>query len=132
MKKVFAILMLISPVSFANDMPDLQIGKWCETNDAGKSCFGYEIFHNDGKVTANGELVEFGRGYEMKGSWEQIGKKLCITPIFIRSYELDTMEKLETPVQLYEKFCDTVVLVNEEMFLYKNDNGELRTMYRVQ
>jgi hypothetical protein len=130
MKSIFAIcIFLFSMIASAIDSEEAKIGIWCESDDGGETCFGYETFYNDGTVIAEGELTEYGIGYKMNGVWSVKGNTTCMTPLQISSYDLKTKQILESPP--VEDICSTMISIDDKEYIYRNSYGKIETMYKV-
>jgi len=130
MKALLLISLILSSFScVADSLIDAKIGTWCESNDNGKSCLGYETFYKDGTVKAKGEVIQFGFGYEMEGLWTQTNNKSCIMPLKVYEYDLITKQP-QVPAHS-KPFCSTVISIGDKEYIYKNAAGNIFKMYKV-
>ena len=105
-------------------LADSRIGKWCESDDEGKSCHGYVSYFPNGDVYGYGVIDDM--FYIATGDWRQVGKQSCLN----LTYRLfDVTSEQPYPIDEYN-FCNEVVLINADTFRYRSESDSVETMYR--
>lgn len=119
-----ACLLLLSLTSFSG-FSDQRYGKWCESDDEGKTCVGYISYFPNGDLYAYGVVNEV--LYIATGSWQQLDQASCLN----LTYKLFN-PLTETPYPPEElNFCNQVTTIDDQTFVYLDDTGDSHTMYRV-
>lgn len=102
-----------------------RIGKWCESDDEGKTCIGYISYFDEGNVYAYGVTEDI--FYIATGNWQQEGNKSCLS----LTYKLfDPLTETPYPPEEFN-FCNSIISIDENNFSYTTDDDEIATMYRV-
>ncbi|EHR40497.1 hypothetical protein [Alishewanella jeotgali] len=124
MKAACSVLLLLS-LSASATQADLRLGKWCESDDGGQSCLGFISYFPNGDVYGYGVVEDV--FYIATGDWQQRDQLSCLN----LTYKLFN-PLTETPYPPEEiNFCNRIVDINPQTFVYLADDGERHTMYRI-
>ncbi len=129
LKLFLFVLNLVSIQAYADS--SLLIGKWCESGSDVQKCEAIETFYEDGTVSAEGVLKEYGIRYKASGYWKLKGKIICLNFTNQQTFELSTgKEIVEEPIP---EFCNEVISTSSNKHVYKNSaSGNIQTMYRIE
>lgn len=120
----FACAILVS-LTACSALADQRLGKWCESDDQGKTCVGYISYFPNNEVYAYGVTEDV--FYIATGSWQQRGQESCLS----LTYKLfDPFTETPYPPEEFN-FCNQISAIDEQTFVYLDDAGESNTMYRV-
>ena len=122
MKKILTgiLLFTIWPL-----LADNRIGKWCESDDDGRSCHGYVSYFANGDVYAYGVIDDI--LYIATGDWRQVGTQSCLN----LTYRIfDVVTELPYPIDEFN-FCNEVVAITADTFVYRSESGNDEIMYKV-
>ena len=120
---LIAIIFAVSsvPLHSANSFEGLIIGKWGNSDDGGKTFWGFDEYFNNGTILSTG-IDQYTYGdYVIESTFEIKNEKSCFT-----------VTKSSDPrgVAVGHKRCDKIVLINDKHFKFERD-GEIITLYRV-
>jgi hypothetical protein len=85
-------------------------GVWCASDDAGKTCWGYDHFVDSEFTEACGVLPETGKSFRAKARYTLQGSKACFTVVESNSPQF-------FPVGL--QFCTRVLKIDDQQQTYK-------------
>lgn len=121
MKMISTLLLSLAFSALA----DQRLGKWCESDDQGKTCLGYISYFPNGEVYGYGVTEEI--FYIATGNWQQRDQQSCLN----LTYKLfNPLTEIPYPPEEFN-FCNQVTAIDEQTFVYLDDAGESNTMYRV-
>ncbi|WP_334013678.1 hypothetical protein [Alteromonas sp. S167] len=118
----YLLLLFFTSGSFAAqvDMSKL-IGTWGNSDDGGRTFWGYD------KYLPDGVLVSWGTTYGVKYNIEAMYK-------INRKFKIEsciTITKADIGEEFVgESWCDEILELNDEIFKFKSDDGEITTLYR--
>ncbi len=127
MKILTLIFLLItcSTSSFANEIkPENLIGVWGNSENGGKTIWGYDQYLSDGTFKSWGEIPGTSINYEVEGVYQlkqKFSTKTCLT-----------VSKTSHPdiMPIGESWCDELIELNDMFLTFKSSDGELTTIYR--
>lgn len=118
----FLVLLILSASVFAAPIDTAKlVGTWGNSDDGGKTFWGYDKYLPNGVLVSWG--TTFGVQYNIEATYK-IKRKFkvesCITII-----KADVDEEF-----IGQSWCDEIVELNDEIFKFKSDDGEVTTLYR--
>ena len=120
-----AMLMLIT--SCANttiNHQDRLIGIWGNSDDNGKTIWGYDEFLPDGTTKSWGTSPVDNSYYEVEGAYKITGNNPLLSCI--------TVTKSSNPKKLPvgDYWCNEIVSISEDKIIFKNNKGIQHTLYK--
>jgi hypothetical protein len=101
----------------------LLLGVWCASDDAGRTCWGYDHFVDSEFIEACGVLPETGKPFRAKARYTLQGNETCLTVVESNSPQF-------YPVG--QQFCTRVLKIDDQQQTYKEvDTGKQYTSFRV-
>ena len=127
MKISIIIFVLITSTfsSVANEIDsNYLIGVWGNSEDGGKTIWGYDQYFSDGSFKSWGEIPQPPIKYELEGTYKVKHK--------FKSSSCLTISKTSDPeiMPIGEHWCDEIIELNDKVFLFKSSDGEITTLYR--
>ena len=122
--KLFSFLIFISFPSAAN-IESLLLGVWGTSEDEGKTFTGFDEYTKEGKIISWGYISELSRYFELEASYQILGNSPPFSCVEI------TYSSEPSIISPGIKWCDEVVYIDAERFIYKSDDGRYNTLYRV-
>lgn len=100
----------------------LQDGVWCNSEDGGKTCAGFDEFHADGRLTSCGKFSFDRRPFTAAGQYEVKGHTVCAV----------VTEASETyAVRPGHRFCVEMLEVTKDRQRFRmSESPEVQTLYR--
>jgi hypothetical protein len=102
----------------------LQDGVWCNSEDGGKTCAGFDEFHADGRLTSCGKFSFDRRPFTASGNYEVKGRAVCA---------VITEASANYAVRPGFRFCVEMLEVTRDRQRYRmtvGDKSEVQTLYR--
>lgn len=97
------------------------IGIWGNSDDEGRTFWGYDEFTSDGYDIATGIIPETGRTFRSVATYTVTGNKNCM-----RTTESDNQS-------IGDYFCDEILYIDEKILRYRSPfTSEIKTLYRVK
>ncbi|WKE64257.1 hypothetical protein PVT67_11200 [Gallaecimonas kandeliae] len=128
MERPIALIPLLLAFSLPAMAASLDISKlvgiWGNSEDGGKTFWGYDQYLADGSTKSWGTVPNSEFSYEIEGRYEikeKFGTLSCVT-----------VTKTSAPalVPVGSRICDTLIDINDKTFVFKSDEGEVTTLYR--
>ena len=95
-------------------------GAWCNSDDGGKTCFGYDDF-SKGSMNSCGSVPETGALVTLQTAYEVRGNRVCHTATAVNKGSL---------VNIGDIFCVDVLDISRRSMRYRLLSGEMITVYR--
>lgn len=97
------------------------IGTWGNSDDEGRTFWGYDEFTSDGYDIATGVIPETGRAFRTVATYTVTGNKNCM-----RITESDNLS-------VGDYSCDEVLYIDDKILRYRSPfTSEIKTLYRVK
>jgi hypothetical protein len=122
---ILFVLMMSSLSTVANEIEFKNlIGVWGNSEDGGKTIWGYDQYFSNGSFKSWGEIPMSSRKYEVEGSYEVKHK--------FKTNSCLTISKTSAPdiMPIGEHWCDEIIELNDKVFRFKSSYGEITTLYR--
>ena len=125
--KLLICMMLLSLAcgTFARQIDtSLLIGTWGNSEDGGKTFWGYDKYLKDGTLVSWGAYPETDFSYKVRADYEvkvKFGTFSCLT----------ITESSPITDFVGEFWCDEIIELTAETFTFKSSDGELTTLYRM-
>ena len=120
------LLTLLGPtVATASDIDRQRlVGVWGNSDDGGKTIWGYDQYFADGRLRSWGTLPQTTIKYELEATYQfkqKFGTISCLTI---------TKSSFPEFLPVGEYWCDTIIDVNDNTFTFKRKDGSVATLYR--
>jgi hypothetical protein len=104
--------------------PNELIGVWGNSDDNGKTIWGYDEYFPDGTIKSWGTLPDDNYHYESEGKYELVGSNPILSCI--------TVTKTSDPriMSLGDYWCDELVKITEDKLIFKDEEGFQFTLYK--
>ena len=100
----------------------LQDGVWCNSEDGGKSCAGFDEFHTDGRLTSCGKFSFDRHPFTASGKYEVKGRVVCAVL---------TEASANYAARPGFRFCVEMLEVTKDRQRYRmSGSREVQTLYR--
>ena len=125
-KSVILVILMMSSLSAVATEIEFKnlVGIWGNSEDGGKTIWGYDQYFADGTFKSWGEIPMYSIKYEVEGSFEvkkELKTKSCLT--ISKTSDANIMP-------IGENWCDEIIELNDKVFRFKSRDGEITTLYR--
>ncbi|TMP28085.1 hypothetical protein CWB99_01245 [Pseudoalteromonas rubra] len=127
MKKLIFLTALFIGISSSNASeinPKDLIEIWGNSEDGGKTFWGYDQYFADGSLKSWGQIPETPVKYKLEGTY-QVKHKFKLSSCL-------TISKTSHPefIPTGTHWCDEIIKLNDKVFTFKSSNGKMTTLYR--
>ena len=106
--------------------PVEKVGRWCDSDDGGRTCFAYTSYFADGRVVGNGRFANDNKRFEGEGTWFHFMGKSCLDVNYLVYGNDDEMGE-----DYRAFFCNRIISLEGDVFVYETSDGEPAAMFRV-
>lgn len=123
--RIVAVLSLLVSLNCHADIQAFLVGVWGSSEDEGKTFTSFDEYTNKGQILSWGYLTDISRYFELEANYKIMGNSPYYSCVEI------TYSSEPSLVPVGVKWCDEIVYIDAERFIYKSDDGRYNTLYRV-